>query len=424
MIKRSILLLLLVGVGANLVYQFQRFPHLSGLFSPAYWQQIGTVGDVMRLVHTHYVDEERVGYDRLAQAAMAGMLGALDPYSSYIPKQRFEAFEEEAQKQYVGIGIEIERIERRITVVTPFEGGPAQESGVLSGDQIVDVGGVNTENFTLPETISLLRGSSGSEVRLRLYRPSTDRYLEVTLMRRFVNLASVRNVGFSDGIGYLRINQFGEQTSAECARTLASLEKQGMEGLIIDLRNNSGGLLRAAVDVASEFLPQGELVVSTEGRTAKENDFYRADRGSEGKKGYSIVVLINGDSASAAEIVAGALQDAEQAVILGERSYGKGSVQSVYSLRSGDGVRQTTAIYRTPEGRNIEEIGIEPDVAIAVDPNDYARLRMQRRHLGFMTQERFRKEFGFTPIPDRQLQAARDPLKGKPVVGDRKAGEA
>ena len=355
---------------------------------------------------------------------MAGMLSALDPYSSYIPKQRFEAFEEEAQQQYVGIGIEIERIESRITVVTPFEGGPAQESGVLSGDQIVDVGGVNTENFTLPETISLLRGSSGSEVRLRLYRPSTDRYLEVTLMRRFVNLASVRNVGFGDGIGYLRINQFGEQTSAECARTLASLEKQGMEGLIIDLRNNSGGLLQAAVDVASEFLPQGELVVSTEGRTAKENDFYRADRGSEGKKGYSIVVLINGDSASAAEIVAGALQDAERAVILGERSYGKGSVQSVYSLRSGDGVRQTTAIYRTPEGRNIEEIGIEPDVAIAVDPNDYARLRMQRRHLGFMTQERFRKEFGFTPIPDRQLQAARDLLKGKPVVGDRKAGEA
>lgn len=197
-----------------------------------------------------------------------------------------------------------------------------------------------------------------------------------------------------------------------------------MEGLIIDLRNNSGGLLRAAVDVASEFLPQGELVVSTEGRTAKENDFYRVDRGSERKKGYSIVVLINGDSASAAEIVAGALQDAERAVILGERSYGKGSVQSVYSLRSGDGVRQTTAIYRTPEGRNIEEIGIEPDVAIAVDPNDYARLRMQRRHLGFMKQERFRKEFGFTPIPDRQLQAARDLLKGRPVVGDPKAGEA
>jgi len=231
-----------------------------------------------------------------------------------------------------------------------------------------------------------------------------------------VALVSVRNVEVSsDGIAYLRINRFGNNTSREFIATLDRLERDGAHGLIIDLRNNPGGLLTAAVGVAEVYFEQGEKVVSTRGRTELQNRDYVA-RTPDREDSMPLVILINSASASAAEIVAGALQDTGRAIIVGERSHGKASVQSLYSISNGDGIRQTTAMYTMPSGRTINEVGVVPDVRVPVGEGDYVKLRAQRRHAPYLDKNAFRREFGFDPIPDVQRETANSILRSVILV--------
>ena len=275
MLKRVIFPLVLVTILGSLTYQLNRRPHLWEFFSPEYWEQMSYVSSAMRLVHTHYVDAEEASYEKLSQAALSGLMGSLDGYSDYLSKKKYKYLGEMTHQEYVGIGIAIERVGSRVTIVTPFEGGPAQVAGILPGDRIVGVDGQNTEDFSTREVSRLLAGSQGASVDIRIYRPNEDRYVEFVLHRRSVSMISVRDVELDrEGIAYLRINQFGMKTSDEFSRTLDRLESEGMKGLIIDLRNNPGGVLSAAISVAGEFFDQGEVVVYTEGRTTSSNRDY------------------------------------------------------------------------------------------------------------------------------------------------------
>ena len=416
MLKRIILLGVLAGVAASFFYQAIRYPLVREFYSPSFWSNLMTVGDVMRMVHTQYVHEDTSEYDVLARASMEGMISSLDRYSEYMRIRDFQTFVEQNRQSYVVIGIEIHIIESRITVVTAFENWPAEEAGVVSGDQIVRVNGINTEEFSLTEINELLRGEAETSVSVGMFRPRSDETIDFDIPRRPVALVSVRNVEVSsDGIAYLRINRFGNNTSREFIATLDRLERDGAHGLIIDLRNNPGGLLTAAVGVAEVYFEQGEKVVSTRGRTELQNRDYVA-RTPDREDSMPLVILINSASASAAEIVAGALQDTGRAIIVGERSHGKASVQSLYSISNGDGIRQTTAMYTMPSGRTINEVGVVPDVRVPVGEGDYVKLRAQRRHAPYLDKNAFRREFGFDPIPDVQRETANSILRSVILV--------
>ncbi len=403
--------MLLVVLVTSFLVQSAKQPHMRELLSVSYWRGLFRVGSALRIVHRYYVEEDRVGYNRLVHAALEGMLKSLDQFSAYMPKRELESFEEITSQKYVGIGIEIERIGSRITVVTPFESGPALEAGVLPGDQIVEVDGKNTEDFSLREITAVLRGGEGTQVGVKVYRPGQDSYLKMEIWRRSVDLVSVRNAVLDDeGIGYLRINNFGAETPSEFVETLFQLESLGMKGLIIDLRNNRGGLLTAAVEVAGQFFDRGEIIVSTKGRTPSQNREYHSETARR-ERSYPIAILVNTVSASSAEIVAASLQDVGRALIVGETTRGKGSVQSVFTLRNGDGLRETTAMYFTPSGRTIDQKGVAPDIEIVLERYEYTKLRHQRRHSGYLGKEAFRREFGFDPIIDRQREASIDAIR-------------
>lgn len=410
--KRTIFLLaILLALVGNIVFLLYAHPQLRDLFSPAYWKNLTTVGNVMRVVNTYYVHEDKVDYETLARASMEGMVQSLDRYSVYMREDDYKSFEEDTRQQYVGIGVQIERIDSRITVVASFEGGPAFEAGVQAGDKIVGVGEENTEDASLTQITELLRGKAGTPVRVKIYRPAMNEELAVDIVRRAVELASVHDIEVgSDGIAYMRINHFGEKTAGEFAAALDEIEGQGARALIIDLRNNPGGLLNSAVSVAGQYFNRGEVVVSTRGRTAAQSREFKAQPEKK-RPPLPIVVLINSMSASASEIVAGALQDTGRAIIVGETSHGKGSVQSIYSLRNGDGLRQTTAMYYLPAGRTINEVGVVPDVPVPMTEEDYVRLVLQRRHTTYMDPEDFRRQFGFEPISDKQRDTANAILK-------------
>jgi len=417
MLKRVIILGVLAGVVASFIFQLVSYPQVRELYSVSYWSNLITVGDVMRMVHTQYVHEKAVEYDQLARASMEGMMRPLDRYSAYMRSRDFQTFEEQNRQSYVGIGIEIFVINSRVTIVTALDDGPAQEAGVVPGDQLVRVDDVNTENFSLNQINELLRGEAETSVRLRVYRPSLAETIDMEIPRRPVALTSVRDVVVSDdGIAYLRINRFGDNTPREFAETLDRLEQVGAHALIMDLRNNPGGLLRAAVGVADVYFDQGEKVVSTRGRTELQNRDY-VSRTPERVNNLPLVVLINSGSASEAEIVAGALQDTGRAIIVGERSHGKASVQSLYAIRNGDGIRQTTAMYTMPSGRTIDVVGVVPDVVVPVDGDDYVKLNTQRRHAPYLEKDAFRREFGFDPISDVQRETAESILRSAILVG-------
>jgi carboxyl-terminal processing protease len=269
------------------------------------------------------------------------------------------------------------------------------------------------------DVIDLLRGKPQTKVVVRLLRPSTQKQLELTIIREVIKVESVRDVRvMADGIGYIQLAEFSEHTTEEFDRALDGLLKQGVTSLVLDLRNNPGGLLDAAVDVAEPFFRKGELIVYTQGRRPKDREDFRAETDGEPLT-LPVAVLINAGSASAAEIVAGALKDTGRAVIVGERSFGKGSVQSIFKLKNGEGLRLTTARYYTPSGVTIHEKGIEPQIEVVMTPEEDDQLRLQRSRSDLSDPKEFAGRFGFTPIEDRQLQAAIEVLKGVNVLAGR-----
>lgn len=376
-----------------------------------YYSNVSYFGSVLELVKEQYVDED-VDYEALTQAAIEGMLQSLDPHSELLVASRYEDLQSHTRQEFGGIGIQIERRDERITVIAPIAGTPGEAAGIMPGDQIVRVDDQNTEKTPVEEIVQLLRGKPRSKVRITLHRPQTGERLEKTIIREVIQIESVRNARLmEEGIGYVQITQFGERTGDEFLTALKSLEAQGMKGLVLDLRNNPGGLLTASVEVARVFFDRNELVVYTQGRDEGSRQDIRAGRNGRERK-YPIAVLINAGSASASEIVAGALQDTKRAVIVGETSFGKGSVQSILPLRNNSALRLTTAKYYTPGGRVIHERGVIPDIVVELPLEDEVKLRVQRNRPELTDPEEFQLRYGFDPVEDRQLQAGVDAIKG------------
>ena len=387
-----------------------------GWFSIGYRKESRQFQETLRLVSNHFVYADNVNAGELTGEAIDTLLRSLDENSEYLPHADAENFEIETEQRYGGIGVEVEWADDRVTIVSPFAGSPGELAGILPGDQIVRVEGQSVEDKRYREVVELLRGPAGSKIAFSVYRPSTRVILDMEVIRRVIKVDSVREVGMIEpGIGYIRITQFGTKTYREFVRALNQLEKDGLKGLILDLRNNPGGVLSAAVDIAGEYFDKGETVVYTKGKDQSQDKVYPAS--SPARKGdYPIVVMVNNGSASASEIVAGALQDIGRAKLVGTKTFGKGSVQTIFQYRSGDAMRLTTAMFFTPGGHVIHKQGIEPDVVVPESDEEHRKLVLQRRYLESLGEEAFYEKYGFEPVPDKQLDVALEVVKNRMVL--------
>jgi carboxyl-terminal processing protease len=386
--------------------------------APSWWpnrerdKNVRYFRDVLETVKQYYVDEKKADYAALTRAALRGMLSELDPHSEFLDAEAYSSTEEELNNEFNGVGIQVEERDGHIVVVTTIADTPAERAGVRRGDRIVSIDGKTIDDPSTEKTIRLIRGEAGTEVKMVFFRPSQDREVSYTLKRERIRLRSVRNTEITgDGIGYLQITQFSERTGDEFEAALKELEKRGMRALVLDLRNNPGGLVDAAVNVCDEFFDKGELIAYTQGRTPESREEFRSE-GRHTRRTYPIAVLVNGGTASAAEIVSGALKDTQRAVIVGEKTFGKGSVQSIMELQNGEGLRLTTARYYTPSGITIHEKGILPQVELEMSADDEARLRVQQSRTDVAAPSEFADRFGFTPVEDTQRNAATEVLRG------------
>ncbi|MFQ5881787.1 MAG: S41 family peptidase [Candidatus Methylomirabilales bacterium] len=315
--------------------------------------------EVLTLVRNNYV--ESTESQKLIYGAIRGMLETLDPHSSFMPPEVYKEMQIETQGSFGGLGIEITVRERHLTVVAPIDGTPADRAGIQAGDRIIRIEGQPTKDMTLIEAVRKLRGPKGTQVTVTILREEQEPF-DLTITREIIEVHSVRASDLGEGIGYIRVASFQERTSRDIDEALKELREKEIRALILDLRNNPGGLLSQAVQVADIFLEKGRLIVYTEGRA--ENQNLRLVDEHENAQTFPMVVLVNGGSASGSEIVAGALQDHERAVLVGTQTFGKGTVQTVIPLNDGSGLRLTTARYFTPEGRAIDGTGITPDIVV------------------------------------------------------------
>jgi len=315
--------------------------------------------EVLTLVRHNYV--ESTDSRELIFGAIRGMLEALDPHSSFMPPELYKEMQIETQGSFGGLGIEITVRERYLTVVAPIDGTPADRAGIVAGDRIIRIDGVPTKDMTLVDAVRKLRGPKGTPVTITILREGQDPF-DVTVTRDIIEVHSVRTSDLGEGIGYVRLISFQERTSRDLQEELKALREKGMRGLVLDLRNNPGGLLTQAVQIADLFLEKGKLIVYTEGR-AKSQNLSFVDQ-HDNPQDFPMVVLVNKGSASASEIVAGALQDHQRAVVVGTQTFGKGTVQTVIPLNDGSGLRLTTAKYFTPNKRAIDGAGLTPDIVV------------------------------------------------------------
>jgi carboxyl-terminal processing protease len=329
------------------------------------YKNLELLTEVLRQIEKNYVEPQ--DDQKLVQGAIKGMVQSLDPHSSYLTKEEHQDLLSETKGSFSGIGVEITVRDNVLTVVSPIEGSPAYKAGMQAGDKIIKIDGKIAADMTLPEAVKSIRGEKGTKVTLTIMREGVEKPLEFTVVRDVIPIRSVRSTVLTPKIGYVRISNFQSKTANDLSAELEKLETGGkMEGLILDLRNNPGGLLSQAIDVSDLFLDSG-VIVSTKGRETSQ-DMKATAHKKQTNRNYPIVVLVNGGSASAAEIVAGALQDNKRALILGTKTFGKGSVQTIIPLSDGSGLRLTTARYYTPSGRSIQASGIEPDVEVKFIP--------------------------------------------------------
>jgi carboxyl-terminal processing protease len=318
---------------------------------------------VIQLVHRDYVHS--VGSDELTKEALKGMLNHLDPHSDYMDEQEFEQSEADIAGRFGGLGLQISEQDGLPKVISPIDGTPAARAGLEPGDEIVLIDHSSTRGMALGKVVGLLRGDPGSTVTLTISRDKQAPF-DVTLTRETIEVASVKSKLEPDGIGYIRISQFGDDTADRFKQAIGNLKRDAngrIKGIVLDLRDDPGGLLAAAVDVAGDLLDGGS-VVSIHGRRASDDETYKAPARGDMLSSIPVVVLINDASASASEIVAGALQDRHRATVMGTQSFGKGSVQTIIPLKGYGAVRLTTALYYTPSGRSIQDEGIVPDVVV------------------------------------------------------------
>lgn len=363
----------------------------------AFYRNTRLFATVMEMIRTEYVDADKVNYEDLAYSALRGMLNSLDKHCEFLDPRRFQEMRTDTEGEFGGVGLYFNVSEGNSLVVTaPVEGGPAFKAGILPGDVIFKINGVESQTLGRSESSDILRGEPGDPVQLTIYRESEDRYFDVEIIREIINIPTVRSVsivssGLTDRdpemrIGYIRMTQFGEKTLQEFDRAMVKLIDEGMKGLILDVRNNPGGLLEVAVQVAGRFVEEGTSIAFTEGRYGASDRTYYPAKGKTHYTDLPVVVLQNSNSASGAEIVAGALRDLRRAVLVGETSYGKGSVQTVQpvdpSMTPPVAVRLTTAKYFTPSRNLIHEVGVSPDIFVNISADEERDvIRKQNIHL-------------------------------------------
>jgi carboxyl-terminal processing protease len=388
------------------------------------YRQLNLFGDVFERVRADYV--EKPDDAKLIEAAINGMLNGLDPHSSYMDSKSYRDMQVQTKGQFGGLGIEVTMEQGLVKVVAPIDETPAARAGVMSGDIITHLDDEQVQGLTLNQAVEKMRGPVNTKIRLKIMRAGQDKPIEVTITREMIMVRSVRSRPEGD-VGYIKITQFNEQTNEGLKKAISDLAAQitadKLKGYVIDLRNNPGGLLDQAIAVSDAFLERGEIV-STRGRNAEETQRFNA-RSGDVTKGKPIIVLINGGSASASEIVAGALQDHKRATIVGTRSFGKGSVQTIIPLGSGNGaLRLTTARYFTPAGRSIQAKGISPDIEVMQDVPDEMKTRTDSRgeaalrgHLKAEGQEETGSQSYVPPEPkdDKALNMAYELLRGTAV---------
>lgn len=375
------------------------------------YTHISMLTHVMEIVRQDYVDRSKTGYESLVTGALEGMMRSLDPYSQFMEPPDYDDMKDETAGQYGGIGIKIGLRDGILTIIAPIEDTPGFRAGLLPGDRIIEINGSSTAGITLQGAVKKLRGESDTAVTITIQR-RTEEIKEVTITRAMIKINSVKNVRIlRDTIGYVRITQFNRPTGAMLLEAIEKLQKQDMAALVLDLRNNPGGLLDSAVEVSSLFLKRGATIVSTKGRRRSQSRKYTVRGRRAHFVGFPIAVLANEGSASASEIVAGALRDNKRAIIVGEATYGKGSVQTVLPLNDGFAVRLTTAKYCTPSGDVIDDDGILPDIIVELPAAEWREIVVTRE----------------TPLDDEafiahdtQLRRALDILKGVSIFQKRK----
>jgi carboxyl-terminal processing protease len=349
----TVIAILLVGVLIGKGWE------LTGYASETY-EDLQIFAEVMAQVKKHYVEETKT--KDLVQGAVRGMLTSLDPHSSYMTPEMYKEMQVETKGEFGGLGIQIGIKENRLTVIAPIEDTPAFAAGVQAGDFITKVNDDPTRDLTLMEAVQKMRGPKGTTCTLTIIREGIDSPLIFTLTRDTIKIQSVRSKVFEGTTGYIRITQFQESTPDDLSNALESLKNKEIQGLILDLRNNPGGLLTAAVGVSEQFLESGKMVVSIKGRNGRKDEYLARLNGDAYE--FPMIVLVNQGSASASEIVAAALQDWGKAVIIGKTTFGKGSVQTILPLSDGSGLRLTTAKYYTPKGKSIHSVGVKPDIVV------------------------------------------------------------
>ena len=371
--------------------------------------------EALQKVRNEYVDGKNVTYQQLIYAALHGMVGKLDPHSEFLDSESYTQLQDDTEGQFGGLGLVVAVREGRVTVISPMEDTPGFRAGIQAGDRIMKVDGRNVEKTPLPDVVKLLRGEPGSSVNLTVERAPGRMLKTYTLQRAIIQMPMVKDINGrkqfpldENKTGYVHITQFGEKTGEELQAALDKLMQQGMRGLVLDLRWNPGGLLEEAVEVCQKFLPRGQLVVSTEGRRVREK--YFAKGGGDEIPQVPIIILVNLGTASAAEIVSGCLQDLHRGYVLGEKTFGKGSVQTVFPLGDGSALKLTIAKYYTPSHKVIHQRGITPDSLVPLTDSEEAMLILKRSAGGgdnLMEGDRKRLE----SFRDEQLDRARDLLK-------------
>ncbi len=376
--------------------------------------------NVLERIRRDYVDGGELTYEDLVHGALQGMLGMLDPHSEFMPPTRYSHLMDDTEGRFGGVGVHINIQDGYLTVLAPMEDTPAYEAGVMSGDRIIKIEGNNARNISMPEAVDKLRGKPGSKVKMTFFRPSTREDIEITLKRALIKVATVKDISNQrkftvdeNKIGYVRLTQFGESTARDLEEALRKLELEEMEGLVLDLRHNPGGLLDQAVRVCEKFLAKGEPIVTTEGRRERENSEHTSS-GRYARPELPLVVLVNRFSASASEIVAGCLKDNGRAKIVGEKTFGKGSVQKILPINGqlGAALRLTTAKYYTPSHEVIHGRGIEPHHNVRMSREDEELLFLQRTPGGLKMVAEDRRE-DVENFDDPPLAKAMELLVGK-----------
>ena len=458
-----------IGVLAGALATFQLQAKAGRSNAPLPIEELQQLAAVFSIVKSDYVEE--VDDKKLITDAISGMVSGLDPHTQYLDKKSFREFREGTSGKFVGVGIEINMEDGFVKVVSPIEGSPAFRAGIKSGDLITQIDDTFVKGLTLDQAIKRMRGEPNTKVVLTIFRKSEDRSFPVTIIREEIQQQSVRSKIVEPGYAWLRVSQFQDRTLEDFAYKLEEIYKQEpqLKGLVLDLRNDPGGLLEASVGVSSAFLPKNTLVVSTKGQIKGSNAEYKAHPGfytrrstspdplrklPEAVKSVPMVVLVNEGSASASEIVAGALQDHQRAIIMGAQTFGKGSVQTIQPLSADTGLKLTTARYYTPSGRSIQAAGIKPDIPLdeTAEGNLFSALRLReadlQKHINSgqgeekkdeareKAREEARKRLEQDPkgaslkpppemgsVDDFQLTQALNHLKGKPVIVSKAASE-